>query len=99
MPLMYRSTKSGLSLVDLSAGYVSSIAILSGTVLWSLTNEDGPVTTVGDGSYAAAFAVLEQSEQEVDGLELGIAELSGVLLRLLYSLLRLDGEFFPTNGH
>ena len=46
-----------------------------------------------------AFAVFEQGEQEMDGLDLGVAEFGGALLRLLDCLLRLDGEFFPTNGH
>ena len=46
-----------------------------------------------------ALAVFEQGEQEVDGLDLGVAEFGGALLRLLDCLLRLDGEFFPTNGH
>ena len=46
-----------------------------------------------------AFAVLKQGEQEMDGLEFGVAELGCALLCLLDRLLRLDGEFFPTNSH
>ena len=46
-----------------------------------------------------ALAVFKQGEQQVDGLRLGVAEFGGALLCLLHCLLRLDGEFFPTNGH
>ena len=46
-----------------------------------------------------ALAVLDQRQQQVHGLDLGVAELGGARLRLLHRLLRLDGEFVPTNGH
>ncbi len=46
-----------------------------------------------------ALAVLDQRQQQVHGLHLRVAELGGARLRLLHRLLRLDGEFVPTNGH
>ena len=46
-----------------------------------------------------ALAVFKQRQQQMDGLHLGVAELGGARLRLLHRLLRLDGEFVPTNGH
>ena len=46
-----------------------------------------------------ALAILDQRQQQVYGLQLGIAQFGGAGLRLLHRLLRLDGEFVPTNGH
>ncbi len=46
-----------------------------------------------------ALAVFKQSQQQVHGLHFGVAEFGCARLRLLHCLLRLDGEFFPTNGH
>ena len=46
-----------------------------------------------------ALAVLNERQQQVHGLHLGIAQLGGARLRLLHRLLRLDGKFVPTNGH
>ena len=46
-----------------------------------------------------ALAVLDEREQQVDGLQFGVAELGSARLRLLDRLLRLDGEFFPVNCH
>ena len=46
-----------------------------------------------------ALAVFDERQQQVHGLHLGVAELGSARLRLLHRLLRLDGEFVPTNGH
>ncbi len=56
-----------------------------------------PIFSSTGGDYA--LAVLEQSQQQMHGLELGVAELGRAILRLLHRLLRLDGEFVPTNSH
>ena len=46
-----------------------------------------------------ALAVFNERQQQVHGLQLGVAELGGARLRLLHRLLRFDGEFVPTNCH
>ena len=46
-----------------------------------------------------ALAVLNEREQQVDGLQFGVAELGSMRLRLLHRLLRFDSEFLPTNCH
>jgi hypothetical protein len=46
-----------------------------------------------------ALAVLNEREQQVHGLQFGVAELGSARLRLLDRLLRLHGEFVKTNGH
>ena len=46
-----------------------------------------------------ALAVLDERQQQVHGLQLGVAQLGGARLRLLNRLLRLHGEFVKTNGH
>jgi len=46
-----------------------------------------------------ALAVLDQRQQQVDGLHLGVAESGSSGLRLLHRLLRLQSEFVPIDGH
>ncbi len=46
-----------------------------------------------------ALAVLDQRQQQMYRLHLGVAQFSSARLRLLDRLLRFDGEFVPTNGH
>src|SRR3984957_15205389 len=45
------------------------------------------------------LAVLDQRQQQVNGLHFGVAESGGPSLRLLYGLLRLQSEFVPIDGH
>ena len=46
-----------------------------------------------------ALAVFNERQQQMQRLHLGVAKSGGALLRLLQCLLRLDGQFFPTNCH
>ena len=46
-----------------------------------------------------ALAIFNERQQQVDGLHLGVAELGCTRLRLLHCLLRLYGEFIPTDSH
>ena len=46
-----------------------------------------------------AFAVFHQRRQNVHRLQLRIAVLAGEIVRPLHRLLRLYGQFVPTNCH
>ena len=46
-----------------------------------------------------ALAVFDERQQQVDGLQFGVAELGRVRLRLLHRLLRFHREFVPMDGH
>ena len=45
------------------------------------------------------LAIFDKGQQQMDGLNLGIAEFGRPLLCLLHRLLRFDGQFVPTNSH